>query len=143
MKAELRCAYSFQRRQLTPKLYLAAPTVLIGLLYVVMLCQIVRKKIPANKLFLSSTAIIFTSLITTLPELIVHFDENWRGKVSYEVFHIFLVTLYYINPLCNPIIYICSNPLAQDQVARRPSRREEPTTKYKLHGKVPPSAGLT
>ena len=140
---ELRCAYSFERRSLTPKLYLAAPTILIGVLYLLMLYQILRKKIPANRLFVSSTAIIFTSLITTLPELLINFDEHWPGEVSYEVFHVFLVTLYYINPLCNPIIYICSNPLAQDQVARRATKREETNTKYKIHGKVPSTVGLT
>ena len=119
MPKELRCTFSFNRRINTPKIFLAAPTAFIGILYLLMLYKIIRNNIPASKVFITSTAIIATSLVTTLPELIIHFDKNWTGTVSYEVFHVLLVTMYYINPVCNPIIYLCSNPLAQGQVIKR------------------------
>ena len=118
MPVELRCVFSIRRRQIIPKALLAAPTALILLLYLLITYKIIRNNIPANRLFVITTAIIFTSLITTLPELIVHFGERWPGKVSYEVFHVMLVTMYYINPLCDPVIYLCSNPLARDQVVQ-------------------------
>ena len=124
MPAELRCVFSFKRRHNNPKIFLAAPTILIVLLYLLMLYKILRHRIQAGRLFVTSSAIIFTSLLTTLPELVVHFDASGEERVSYEVFHVLLVTLYYINPICDPIIYLCSNPLAQEQLARRHSEKE-------------------
>lgn len=37
-------------------------------------------------------------------------------QVTYELFHVLMVTLYYINPVCNPVIYLVTNPLVRDQI---------------------------
>ena len=107
-----RCVYQsyFQGRHF---LFLLLPLLLILIMYSIMITQIIRSKIRASKMILTSTAIIVTGVVSSLPFTLLAF---FNIELDYEAAQVLTVTLYYINGICNPCIYLCSNPMAKKQL---------------------------
>ena len=78
-----------------------------------MLTSILRNKIRSGRMFVATSAIIATGLVSTFPDILV---ATFCVQFSYEVLHVMTVTLFYINGVCNPLIYLCSNPRVQRQI---------------------------
>eukprot|EP00116_Pleurobrachia_bachei_P018189 sb/3478451/ len=68
-----------------------------------------------------SLAIVLTGLITVLPDSLM---MTLGVTLGYQAANIFTVTLYYVNSICNPCIYFCSNTLAQDDMSQMPGARK-------------------
>ena len=93
-------------------IYMIAPMSLIILLYGIMILVIFHNNISTNRLLLSTSAIIFTGVITCIPGLL---KGTFGLDIPYELLMV-LMTLYYANGICNPIIYMCSNPRVKKQL---------------------------
>ena len=108
-----RCIYSEGRRRVEPLVLLLVPMLIICLLYFTMFIVILRHKINSGRFFISTTAIIVTGLLAAVPEILF---TSFGVKPSYEVFMIFNVTFFYINGVCNPLIYLGSHRKFQRQM---------------------------
>ena len=89
------------------------PLILIFIMYSIMITMIIRSKIRASKMIMTSTAIIVTGVVSSIPFTLL---ACFKITLSYELAQVLTVTLYYINGICNPCIYLCSNPMAKKQL---------------------------
>ncbi|KAL5271534.1 hypothetical protein ACHWQZ_G001975 [Mnemiopsis leidyi] len=94
---------------------LMVPFFLIILMYGVMLWFIVRNKLKCGRFLITASGIILTSLLSYSPSLIANI---WNISLGYEISQILTVTLYYINGIVNPMIYVAIHPAAQSYVMR-------------------------
>ncbi|KAL5263479.1 hypothetical protein ACHWQZ_G008752 [Mnemiopsis leidyi] len=108
-----KCMYNEQRKRIEPLVLLLVPMVAICFLYLAMFTVILRHKIKSSRFFISTSAIILTGLLSTVPEILI---STFEVKTSYEVFMIFGVTFFYINGVCNPLIYLGSHQKFQRQM---------------------------
>ena len=95
-------------------------------LYAIMLANVIRVRTRCRKLLLTSLAICTVGILIALPQILLQLHLPMRYKEAL----LFTVTMFYISPLCDSVIYYCSNPLVQErlpdsgvyQTARRFSR---------------------
>ena len=83
------------------------PLITIPAMYGIMTCVIVRNKLRCKRFFITSSAIILTSILAYLPSALTSMFEI---PMSYEFAQISTVTLYYSNSIINPIIYFALHP---------------------------------
>jgi len=108
-----KCTYSKERSKIEPLILLLVPMITICILYLIMFIIILRHKIKSGRFFISTTAIIITGLISTVPEILI---SSFEVETSHEVFMVFSVTFFYINGICNPLIYLGSHRRFQRQM---------------------------
>ena len=108
-----RCMYNERRKTIEPLVLLLIPMVTICLLYLAMFTVILRHKIKSSRFFISTSTIILTGLLSTVPEILF---STFKVETSYEVFMIFGVTFFYINGVCNPLIYLGTHRKFQRQM---------------------------
>lgn len=113
-KVQDRCVYNNSRERLSPVIFLLIPTGIIIILYIVMTVVIVKRKIKCGRFFVTSLLIIITNFMTTLPDVLM---KTFCIKPNYEVMTFFEVTLFYINGICNPLVYLGANKRAIEQIA--------------------------
>ena len=94
--------------------FILIPGMIIFLLYVIMIYRIVRDKIPAKKLILTASAVVFTGLSVVIIAIV--FDMVL--KEIPEPLLVVYVALPFVNCICNPVIYVCTNSRVQQQVCR-------------------------
>ena len=87
------------------------PFFLIILLYVMMLIIVIRQSRRIGRFLVTATGIITTSLLTYCPTVI---SATWNISLSYEVAQILTVTVYYLNGILNPLIYVATHPVTRD-----------------------------
>ena len=95
------------------------PMCTICFLYLLIIYTICRRGISANTVILSTSVIVLTGVLTSLPSLLF---QVVKLNMTYEVKNVLLVTVYYINGIINPLVYFCFNPRVREQVRRVPER---------------------
>ena len=108
-----RCVISGRNNYIEQVCLIFVPFLLILLMYGIMLFIIVRKRRRCGWFLLTSTGIIATSLLAYSPSVIAN---TWDVPLSYEVSQILTVTVYYINGIVNPIIYVLTHPVTRKYV---------------------------
>ena len=83
------------------------PFTLILLLYGYMLLIIVKTKRSCGHFLVVSFGIISTNLVCIIPEVIT---DIGKVNMGYKVTQVFYVTLWYVNGVLNPLIYVASHP---------------------------------
>ena len=100
--------------------FLLLPFLLIAGMYLIMIVVIIKNKINATKLILTTSVIVATSLLTTQPFLLM---SSFNITMSYEVSQILTVTCYYLNGIFNPLVYLCCNARVKDQLIAKAGSR--------------------
>ena len=101
---------------------LMVPFFLIILMYGIMLCFIIRNRLKCGRFLVTATGIILTSLLSYSPSLIANI---WNISLSYETSQILTVTLYYINGIVNPLIYVVVHPATKSYVKNLLRKRKD------------------
>lgn len=84
------------------------PFFLVLLTYSVMLIIIIKTKKSCGQFLVVSVAIIATNLLAYSPTVIINMAQNY--EMSYEVSQVLFATLWYINGVANPLIYVAVHP---------------------------------
>ena len=90
------------------------PTALLILLYTAMVVKIVRHKIPCKKLLLTSAAIGVTGVLVVIPQILLYMNV----KLGYKDAQFWTVTMFYISPLCDSLLYYFTNPAVLAKLPR-------------------------
>ena len=96
------------------------PMCSVCFLYLIIIYTIVRRGISANAVILSTSVIVLTGVLTSIPSLLF---QVVGLNMIYEVKNVLLVTVYYVNGIINPLVYFCFNPRVREQI-RRVNERE-------------------
>ena len=88
-------------------IFTEAPIVIIAILYITMVLSVVRSGRRYKKVILTSSAIVITGLLAAVPDTILFVLQV---EMSYKYAQIFTVTLYYVNCVFDPCVYVYSNP---------------------------------
>ena len=91
------------------------PMCTICFLYLLIIYTICSRGISANTVILSTSVIVLTGVLTSLPSLLF---QVVKLNMTYEVKNVLLVTVYYVNGIINPLVYFCFNPRVREQVRR-------------------------
>ena len=83
------------------------PFTLILFMYGYMLLIIFKTKRSCGHFLVVSLGIISTNLVCIIPEVITDIGNVQMG---YKVTQVFYVTLWYVNGVLNPLIYVASHP---------------------------------
>ena len=75
-----------------------------------MLLVVIRRTDRGGRFLFTATLIIMTSMIAYLPSVII---ATWDISFSYEMSQVLTVTVYYINGIVNPLIYVATHPAAK------------------------------
>ncbi|KAL5268981.1 hypothetical protein ACHWQZ_G002714 [Mnemiopsis leidyi] len=90
-------------------IFYTAPMTLLLLLYTVMLVHIIKNKTRWKKLLLTSVVVCSAGVCVAIPEVVKSTSVSW----PYKTIQLVTVLPIYATPLCNSIIYYCSNPAIQ------------------------------
>ncbi|KAL5253443.1 hypothetical protein ACHWQZ_G013283 [Mnemiopsis leidyi] len=88
------------------------PMLTLVVLYTIMVVHIIRSKTRCRKLLLTSLSICTVAVLIGIPQTLLYV----KVRMSYKVAQFFTVTLFYITPLSDSIIYYCSNPRVQEKL---------------------------
>ena len=102
-------------KQAESHIFYTVPMILLVTLYSIMLVHIVRHKTCCKKLLLTSVAVCTAGVVVAIPEVISNTSVSW----DYRAIQLITVLPLYVTPLCNSMIYYCSNPLIQKQILAR------------------------
>ena len=89
------------------------PFFVIFVMYLAMLFFIVKNRIRSGRFLVTASGIVLTGLISYFPSLIANV---WDIPMSYEESQLLTITLYYINGIVNPIIYVATHPATKQFV---------------------------
>eukprot|EP00116_Pleurobrachia_bachei_P012677 sb/3472939/ len=117
---EHRCIYSLPRSRLEPSLFLFIPISLISLMYMAIAVALLKGHRTRRRFAIATFCIIATGVISTLPMVVI---KTVPVGVSYTVLNVTTTTLFYINGICNPLIYLCGNPQVVRQILGGGKRR--------------------
>ena len=117
---------------------LLVPILLIVLLYVIMLLVIMRTRRTCGRFLATATGIIITSLLAYTPTAAT---ATFNIRLNYELAQVLTVTVYYINGIINPVIYVATHPAALKYVRSFRSRWTRGTDsvleqKVRFHGGI-------
>ena len=82
------------------------------LLYTIMIIHVIRNKTRCKKLLLTSLSICTVAVLIAIPQTLLYV----KVRMGYKEAQFFTVTLFYITPLSDSIIYYCSNPRVQEKL---------------------------
>ena len=77
-----------------------------------MLVHIIKNKTRWRKLLLTSTVVCSAGVIVAIPEVVKSTSVSW----PYKTIQLVTVLPIYATPLCNSMIYYCSNPVIQRKI---------------------------
>ena len=89
------------------------PIVLLALMYGMMLFIIIKTKQRCGRFLITATGIIMTSILSYSPSIIA---DIFSIPLSYEVSQILTVTVFYLNGVFNPLIYVLAHPMMQKHI---------------------------
>ena len=89
------------------------PFFVIFVMYVAMLFFIIKNKIRSGRFLITASGIVLTGLISYSPSLIANV---WNVPLGYEVSQLLTITLYYINGIVNPVIYVAAHPATKEHI---------------------------
>lgn len=89
------------------------PFALIILMYLVMIWKVRVEKLNSRRMLLVTFLVIFTGFIAWFPSIIANFGNI---NMNYEVSQIFTVTLFYLNSVSDPVIYILGYPCVKNYI---------------------------
>ena len=75
-------------------------------MYAIMLAKIIKNRIKCKKLLLTSAAINLTGILVVIPQILLYMNVH----MGYKEAQFFTVTLFYISPLCDSLLYYWMNP---------------------------------
>ena len=102
------------------------PFSLVIVMYSVMIWRVRVEKLNSRRMLLVTFLVIFTGLVAWFPSIIANFGNI---NMNYEVSQIFTVTLFYLNGVSDPIIYILGYPSVKNylrDLTNRGDRRSTP-----------------
>ena len=76
---------------------------------------IIKTKKSCGQFLVVSVAIITTNLLAYSPTVIINMTENY--EMSYEVSQVLFGTLWYINGVANPLIYVAAHPKTRKYIS--------------------------
>ena len=97
-------------------LFYFIPMVTLTILYSVMIAKVIYHQIKCKKLLLTSVAIGATGVLVAIPQTLLYLKVH----MGYKAAQFFTVTLFYISPLCDSVLYYYTNPRVR---AKLPSSR--------------------
>ena len=110
------------------------PMCCICAIYLLILHTIVRKRISANTLVVSTSIIVLTGVLTSIPSLLF---QVVKIDMRYEVKNVLLVTVYYVNGIINPLVYFCFNPRVREQIRQTNKRNRRPWRRRPVNNQYP------
>ena len=113
------------------------PDILIIVLYLIMIVVIVWKDIQCKKKLLTAGLISLTSVLTTLPSILLYYDVvTFDGKYMEGII---FVSVIFLGCFLDPIIYFASNKRMRARCRRRlcgaPKKRSKGKLRLKATGK--------
>ena len=90
------------------------PIITLVAVYIVLLVQVIRMNIKFRKLLLTSLAICASGVLIAIPQILLYLNVH----MEYKEAQFFTVTLFYISPLCDSVIYYCTNPRVMENVSQ-------------------------
>ena len=96
--------------------FFVVPFFLVLLLYGTMMSIIISTGRKCGRFLITASGIIITGLLTYSPTVIT---VVWDVPHSYEVSQILTVTVYYINGIVNPLIYLATHPKTREYFQTR------------------------
>ena len=99
--------------------FVIIPFLLVLTLYATIMVIIFKRKIRIGRFLITASGIIITGLVAYSPTVVT---AMWHIPHSYEVSQILTVTVYYINGIVNPLIYLATHPKTREYVDSRLSR---------------------
>ena len=110
-----RCTLNHEKTALLETIvFYFIPTALLILLYTAMVVKILRHKIPCKKLLLTSAAIGVTGVLVVIPQILLYMNV----KLGYKDAQFWTVTMFYISPLCDSLLYYFTNPAVLAKLPR-------------------------
>ena len=111
------------------------------LTYAMIFLIIIKTKRSFGKFLVLSFVIIATNLIAYTPSAIIDMAEGIQ--MSYEVFQVMYITLWYINGVTNPLIYVVAHPKTREYLRSCWQKDDGPHSGIKLdvkerEGRIPP-----
>ena len=104
------------------------PFFLVLLTYAMMFFIIIKRKRSCGKFLVLSSFIIATNLLAYTPTVIIDMAEGIQ--MSYELFQVMYITLWYINGVANPLIYVAAHPKTREYLRSR--RESNPVSEIEL-----------
>ena len=100
--------------------FIIPPLLLIILMYIMMLYVVIRKTDRGGRFLFTAIGIVTSSMLAYGPAVIT---TTWNISPSYEVSQTLTVTVYYINGVINPLIYVATHPLTWKYVKTMKERK--------------------
>lgn len=100
------------------------PFGLVIIMYSAMIWRVRVEKLNSRRMLLVTFLVIFTGIVAWFPSIIANFGNI---NMNYEVSQILTVTLFYLNGVSDPIIYIFGFPSVKNYlrgITQRQTRRE-------------------
>ncbi|XP_063687729.1 uncharacterized protein LOC134820993 [Bolinopsis microptera] len=119
-----RCTFDHQSTgQMEAIILYFVPIITLVAVYTVLLVQVIRMNIKFRKLLLTSLSICASGVLIAIPQTLLYMNVH----MEYKEAQFFTVTLFYISPLCDSVIYYCTNPrvmenLSQTEIVKAASR---------------------
>ena len=85
------------------------------------------EKLNSRRMLLVTFLVIFTGIVAWFPSIIANFGNI---NMNYEVSQIFTVTLFYLNSVSDPIIYILGYPSVKNYIRGLTQRSGRKRTSY-------------
>ena len=101
-----RCSDPMGVSALRSVMFFIVPMGLISTMYLIMLAEILQKGRSCRKLLLTSSTIVFCSLLIVLPS---NLHEDMGMYMSHRTSMVLNVMLYYHSSMTNPLIYLLTN----------------------------------
>ena len=82
--------------------------------YVLMFAIIMKTKRSCGRFLVVSAVIIATNLLAYSPSIIIEMTDSI--EMSYEVSQVMFATLWYINGVINPLLYVATHPKTREDI---------------------------
>ena len=92
-----------------------------------MIWRVRVEKLNSRRMLLVTFLVIFTGIVAWFPSIIANFGNI---NMNYEVSQIFTVTLFYLNSVSDPIIYILGYPSVKNYIRGLTQRSGRKRTSY-------------
>ena len=102
-------------------------------MYSIMIWRVRVEKLNSRRMLLVTFLVIFTGMVAWFPSIIANFGNI---NMNYEISQIFTVTLFYLNSVSDPIIYILGYPSVKNYLRGLTRRRDRHSVPH-LNSSVP------
>ena len=92
------------------------PFLAIILMYSAMITTIVSKRLSCKRIFVVTTLVVITGLLSYLPSILTGLVGL---RMGYKGMQVLTVTVFYANSLSNPVIYLASHPSITQYLRRQ------------------------